>query len=79
VQAVAVIGIPHEQWGEAIHAVVVLRPGRVATEEEILDFARERLAGYKRPRSVEIAQQLPLSETGKVLKKELRAQFWTSP
>ena len=79
VQAVAVIGIPHEQWGEAIHAVVVLRPGRVATEEEILDFARERLAGYKRPRSVEIVQQLPLSSTGKVLKRELRAQFGTSP
>jgi len=79
VETVAVIGIPHEQWGEAIHAVVVLRPGRVATEKELLDFARERLAGYKRPRSVEIAQQLPLSGTGKVLKTELRAKFWTSP
>jgi long-chain acyl-CoA synthetase len=77
VQAVAVIGIPHEQWGEAIHAIVVLRPGCAATEEEILDFARGRLAGYKRPRSVEIVDELPLSGTGKVLKKELRAQYWT--
>jgi long-chain acyl-CoA synthetase len=56
----------------------VLRPGRTAIEEEILAFARERLAGYKRPRSVEIVGQLPLSGTGKVLKKELRATYWAS-
>ncbi len=72
-QSVAVIGIPHERWGEAIHAVVVPWEGRSVTEEELLRFAADRLTSYKRPRSVEIVQALPVSATGKVLKKELRA------
>lgn len=72
----AVIGIPHETWGEAIHAVVVLAADGQATEEEVQAFAAERLADYKKPRSVEFRSELPISGTGKILKKELRAPYW---
>ncbi len=76
VQSVAVIGIPDERWGEAICAVVVLAADAKATEQDVIDFAAERLTHYKRPRSVEFVAELPLSGTGKVLKKELRARHW---
>ncbi len=76
VAQVAVIGIPSDKWGEAIHAVVVLAPGAEATEEELQTFAAERLADYKKPRSVEIRSELPVGGTGKILKKELRAPYW---
>jgi acyl-CoA synthetase (AMP-forming)/AMP-acid ligase II len=77
VAQVAVIGIPHETWGEAVHAVVVLHAGRSATEQDLLGHARESIAGYKVPRSVEFrAQPLPLSGAMKVLKRELRAPYW---
>ena len=72
----AVIGIPSEKWGEAIHAVVVLAPDAEASEEELQAFAAERLADYKKPRSVEIRPELPIGGTGKILKKELRAPYW---
>ena len=72
---VAVIGVPHPQWGEAIHAVVCLRDGVAATEDELLEFAAARLTSYKKPRSIELVTSLPVSATGKVLKKELRARF----
>ncbi|MEY9211774.1 AMP-binding protein [Thermobifida halotolerans] len=74
VEQVAVIGVPHERWGEAIHAVVRRRPGSALTEEELVDFAARRLTGYKKPRSVEFVDALPISATGKILKKELRRQ-----
>ncbi len=77
VAQVAVIGIPHEVWGEAVHAVVVLRPGATATEAEIIDHARPAIAGYKLPKTVEFrAEPLPLSGAMKVLKRELRAPYW---
>ncbi len=77
VAQVAVIGVPHETWGEAVHAIVVFHAGRSATEAEIVAHARESIAGYKVPKSVEIrAQPLPLSGAMKVLKRELRAPFW---
>lgn len=76
VAQVAVIGIPHERWGEAIHAVVVLAPGVSATPEELLAYAATHLADYKKPRSIEIAASLPIGGTGKILKRELRAPFW---
>ena len=74
VAMVAVIGLPHPQWGEAIHAVVVRREGATVTEEELMAFAAERLTSYKKPRSVELVDSLPMGATGKVLKKELRAE-----
>ena len=77
VAQVAVIGIPHETWGEQVHAIVVLVDGATVTEEEIQVFTREEIAGYKVPKSVEFrAEPLPLSGAMKVLKKDLRAPYW---
>jgi len=74
---VAVIGIPSDQWGEAVHAIVVPREGMSATEQEIIDHARDSIAGYKLPKTVEFrAEPLPLSGAMKVLKKDLRAPYW---
>lgn len=73
----AVIGIPHEKWGEAIHAIVVPKRGAVLTEEEIMNHCRQHIAGYKCPRSVEIRYDpMPMSGAGKILKKVLRAPYW---
>jgi acyl-CoA synthetase (AMP-forming)/AMP-acid ligase II len=68
----AVIGVPHEKWGEAVHAVVVVTPGCSVTLEEIQAHCRESIAGYKCPRSISLVDVLPLSGVGKVLKTELR-------
>jgi len=76
VAEVAVIGIPDDHWGETVKAVVVLRPGHQATEQEIIGFARDRLAHYKCPRTVEVIDALPRNPSGKVLKRKLRAPFW---
>ncbi len=72
----AVIGVPHEQWGECVKAVVVLRPDAQATADEIMEFCRGRLAGYKRPGSVDFLPELPRNPSGKVLKRELREPYW---
>jgi fatty-acyl-CoA synthase len=72
----AVIGVPHEQWGEGVKAIVVLRPGADAGAEDILGFCRGRLAGYKRPGSVDFVDELPRNPSGKVLKRELREPWW---
>lgn len=73
---VAVIGIPDETWGEALHAVVVPREGETLTEAEIVDLARRELASYMKPRSVEFVGELPKGPTGKILKRELREPWW---
>jgi long-chain acyl-CoA synthetase len=73
---VAVIGVPHEKWGETAKAIVVRRAGSAVTEQEIIDFARERLARFKCPTSVEWADALPRNPSGKILKKDLRAPYW---
>jgi len=73
---VVVIGVPHEKWGEAPKALVVLKPGMEANELEILQFVRKHLAGYKIPKSVEFRKVLPKGGTGKILKKELREPYW---
>jgi acyl-CoA synthetase (AMP-forming)/AMP-acid ligase II len=73
---VAVIGVPHEQWGETVKAVVVLREGTSASEEEIMEFCRDKLGGYERPRSVDFIGALPRNPSGKVLKRELREPYW---
>jgi fatty-acyl-CoA synthase/long-chain acyl-CoA synthetase len=72
---VAVIGIPSAQWGESVHAVVVRRGDRL-TEDSLLEFAREHLAGYKIPRSVSFSDAIPRNASGKILKKVLREPFW---
>ncbi len=69
----AVIGIPDERWGEAVHAVVVCKPGMQVSGEELITHARTRIAGYKVPRSIEFhSEALPKSGAGKILKRELR-------
>jgi len=74
---VAVIGVPSEKWGEAVHAIVVPRPGHTVAEQEIIDHAREWIAGYKVPKSVEFrTDPLPLSGAMKVLKRDLREPYW---
>jgi acyl-CoA synthetase (AMP-forming)/AMP-acid ligase II len=75
VAQVAVIGLPHPQWGEAIHAVVLRTDGATATEQDLLDFAAARLSSFKKPRSIALVDALPISATGKVLKKDLRRQY----
>jgi acyl-CoA synthetase (AMP-forming)/AMP-acid ligase II len=77
VASVAVIGIPSERWGEAVHAIVVPQEGMSVTEQEIMDHCKPLIANYKWPRSVTIrAEPLPLSGAGKVLKRDLRAPYW---
>jgi fatty-acyl-CoA synthase/long-chain acyl-CoA synthetase len=73
---VAVFGIPSEEWGESVHAVVVLHPGRSATADELLAFGRKHLASYKVPRSISFAAELPRTGSGKILKRQLREPFW---
>jgi len=70
-----VIGIPDEKWGEAVAAVVALKPGQQLSAEELIDWTREKLAGFKRPRRVSFVDALPRTTTGKVLKRELRKQW----
>ncbi|MGH9137285.1 MAG: AMP-binding protein [Acidimicrobiales bacterium] len=77
VAQVAVIGIPSQEWGEAVHAIVVLNEGASATEDDLIAHARQSIAGYKIPKSVEFrTEPLPLSGAMKVLKRELRAPYW---
>jgi fatty-acyl-CoA synthase len=73
VMEAAVVGVPDDEWGERLVAFVVARPGAVLTAEEIIQFCREGLADYKRPRRVEFMEALPRNPTGKVLKRELRS------
>lgn len=72
----AVFGVPDDTWGEAVKAVVVLKQGQQASEPELIEFCKQRLASYKKPKSVEFAQALPRSSAGKVLKRELRDRHW---
>ena len=72
---VAVIGVPDERWGETVMALVVPRPARAPAADELVAFARERLAGYKLPRIVEFVDELPRTPSGKVLKRELRERY----
>jgi fatty-acyl-CoA synthase len=72
VSEVSVIGIPDEHWGEVVKAAVVLKNGSAATDAELIAFCGERLAGYKKPKSVDFWKELPKSPQGKILKKEIR-------
>ena len=72
VQEVAIVGLPHEKWGEAPHAFVVLKSGASATEPELIAYTRDRLAHFKAPHSVKFVPELPKTATGKIQKYVLR-------
>ena len=76
VGAVAVIGVPDKRWGEAVKACVIRKPGSSLSEQDLLAFARERLAGYKVPKTIDFMESFPLVPSGKVSKIELRAPYW---
>jgi len=74
---VAVVGVPDDKWGEAVKAVVILKEGQIATEEEIIEWCRERMAGYKKPKSVDfiLPSEMPRTTTGKILHRKLRERY----
>jgi long-chain acyl-CoA synthetase len=73
---VAVFGVPDARWGEAVKAAVVLKAGVTASADDIIGFARERIAGYKLPKSIDFIAELPRNPSGKILKRELRKPYW---
>ncbi len=72
----AVVPVPDDKWGELVKAVVVLKPGTSATEQEIIDFCGTRLTGFKKPRSVDFVEALPKSPVGKILRRAVREKYW---
>ncbi|SIO10226.1 Acyl-CoA synthetase (AMP-forming)/AMP-acid ligase II [Parasphingorhabdus marina DSM 22363] len=77
VAGVAVVGIPSEQWGESVHAIVIPKEGSTPDEQSIIAHCKDQIAGYKCPRSIDFrTEPFPLSGAGKVLKRELRAPYW---
>ncbi|HEY2702451.1 MAG TPA: AMP-binding protein [Candidatus Dormibacteraeota bacterium] len=77
VEDCAVVGVPDSEWGESLKAVVKLRPGGEAGEQELIGYVGERLAAYKRPRSVDFVEDFPRDAAGKLLKRLLRDRYWT--
>ena len=73
---VAVIGVPDEKWGEAVKAIVVKQPDADVTPEQVIAWTKERIAGFKVPKSVDFVAELPRNPSGKILKKDLRAPYW---
>jgi acyl-CoA synthetase (AMP-forming)/AMP-acid ligase II len=76
VAEVAVIGVPSDQWGETVKALVVVAVGEHVTEEELITYCKERLAGFKAPTSVEFRDEIPRTATGKIQKFKLRQEYW---
>jgi acyl-CoA synthetase (AMP-forming)/AMP-acid ligase II len=76
VREVAVIGIPDDEWGEAVKAVVSTVEGAAVTERELIDFCKDHIASYKKPRSVDFVAELPRNNYGKIVKRELREKYW---
>jgi len=71
----ALVGVPDPEWGQQPRAIIALKEGETATEEEIIDFCRDKLSGFKRPRSVVFIEEIPHTSTGKVIRKALREQY----
>ena len=71
-----VIGVPDEKWGEAVKAIVVLKPGQTVDAAELIAYARTRIAGYKVPKSIDFVASLPRNPSGKILRRELREPYW---
>lgn len=74
----AVVGVPDDQWGERVHALVVLRPGTELTLDDLLTHCKGRIAGYKCPRSLDVVDEFPKSGAGKILKRALRDPYWSA-
>jgi acyl-CoA synthetase (AMP-forming)/AMP-acid ligase II len=74
---VAVFGIPDDEWGERVHAIVQLKPDVEVHLDELRAFVEARVGGYKRPRDYEVRDELPRTDSGKLLKRVLRDEFWT--
>jgi long-chain acyl-CoA synthetase len=74
----AVFGIPHPEWGEQVKAVIECVDGRSVSEPELLAFVSDKLAGYKRPRSIELVAEIPRNQAGKPLKAQMRAPYWAA-
>lgn len=72
----AVVGVPDEQWGEAVRAVVVLKPGETLSAEAIIEHCGRSLAGFKKPRAVDFVQELPKNPNGKVVRRLIREAYW---
>jgi fatty-acyl-CoA synthase len=76
VREVVVVGLPHELWGEAVTAFVVVRENTAASAAELIEFARESLASYKLPKDVRFIAEIPKSAVGKLLRRAVRQPFW---
>ena len=74
----AVIGIPDDEWGESVKAIVALKPSMTLSEEEVVQFCKDRLASYKKPKSVDFVSELPKTSIGKISKKDLKAPYWAN-
>ncbi|MBH05711.1 MAG: AMP-dependent synthetase [Phycisphaeraceae bacterium] len=76
VREVAVIGVPDPKWGESIKAVISLLPSESVTEEDLIDFCKQHIASYKKPKSIDFMDELPKNNYGKIVKRELRDRYW---
>jgi acyl-CoA synthetase (AMP-forming)/AMP-acid ligase II len=76
VRECSVFGIPDPKWVEAVHAVVALRKGMMATPEELIVFCKNNMTGYKAPKSTDIIDELPKNATGKIMKRKIKEKYW---
>lgn len=70
------MGVPDEAWGEAVKTVVVLKKGKEATENELIEFCKDELSGFKKPKTIEVVSELPKNTIGKIDKKTIKAKYW---